>query len=77
LDAVWSHSLDELMKFADVHGHCNVPTAYRVEGSTGAALGVWLAKQRQEYHKGVLLPDRAARLQQLVDDGLLKWKMNK
>ena len=35
---------------------------------------MWLSQQRCKKRKGVLRPDRLAKMQSLVDAGKLKWK---
>jgi hypothetical protein len=73
LNANWQKNFNELIRFGELHGHCNVPQKYRVPGSLGAALGVWLDGQRRDKRRGKLRENRLQQLQALVDCGKLRW----
>ena len=68
---------EALINYSLSHGHCNVPHAYSVDlpnGTPDWKLGVWLSTQRHlQKRTNKLRPDRAAKLQDLVDKNLLKW----
>eukprot|EP01035_Chromulina_nebulosa_P019798 gene19798-25740_t len=72
----WNYNFDALVSYGKEHGHCNVPHNYNVKLPNGSIskLGVWLSTQRHLQKKeGKLRADRASKLQELVDQGLLKW----
>ena len=51
-----------LAEFKEVHGHCNVPDRYEVNG---IKLGYWVQRQRQDYKQGDMDPERGRRLEDL------------
>ena len=71
----WQRNFNELLRFGDEHGHCNVPQKYRVPGSQGPSLGVWLDGQRRDRRRGKLRESRYRLLQALVDEGKLRWSL--
>ena len=44
-DALWKQRYDQLLKFKQEHGHCDVPIGYK----ENKALGIWVGTQRREY----------------------------
>ena len=56
-DERWNAMVNELKAYKRLHGNCLVPA------TTG--LGSWVVRQRDLYHKGVLLPDRQEQLESL------------
>ena len=62
-DARWEDSFDRLADYADRNGNASPPQSYA--DTDGYRLGLWVQKQRQTYAKGVLAPQRSARLQSL------------
>lgn len=73
-DEKWSAVLESLIQFGNKFGHCNVPYGRdsTLEDGTNIRLGAWLRKQRELMKTGSLRADREARLQALVDKGMLK-----
>ena len=59
-DERWNAMVNELKAYKRLHGNCLVPA------TTG--LGSWVVRQRDLYHKGVLLPDRQEQLESLNFD---------
>jgi hypothetical protein len=76
----WNEKYNQLVKYGEQHsdGNFNVPKNYDVtlSDNTPCRLGRWLYSQRQYYRKGILHEDRKQRLQKLVNEGKLKWRMN-
>ena len=60
-DASWEDNYRQVVAFRARHGHCNV-SAHSTED---LRLGQWLSTQRQFKKRGILSPDRAARLEAL------------
>ena len=58
----WERMHGLLAAYVEREGHARVPTGHVEDGER---LGVWLAQQRRAFKKGLLLPDRAARLEAL------------
>jgi superfamily II DNA or RNA helicase len=56
----WVEGFQRLLNYVDRHGDALVPNSYTVDGHN---LGSWLARQRTDYAKGTLEPDRQQRLQ--------------
>jgi len=50
----WEESFAELIRFKEIHGHCNVPRSY----SESEALALWVSNQRAKKKRGVLLAER-------------------
>jgi len=73
-DEKWTMMYNALVQFGTTYGHCNVPYSHEstLEDGTTAKLGAWLRKQREQKKKGILRPDRNARLQELVDAHMLR-----
>jgi superfamily II DNA or RNA helicase len=62
----WEHGFAQLVRFAESHGHTNVPRTLprdRVKGRFD--LGAWVDSQRQQRRHRGLSPDRSARLEAL------------
>jgi hypothetical protein len=57
----WEESLAALAEFRRTHGHSDVPVAY----SENRSLAVWAQRQRNEYRKRRLDPERVRRLEAL------------
>ena len=58
----WDERYWLLAEFKEVHGHCNVPREYEVEG---VKLGNWVKTQRQQFKKGEMNLERVRRLTEL------------
>lgn len=76
----WDSMYEALVKAGEAKGTCNFPRAFKMTLPDGSELkiGEWLCGQRQlrkGKRKQSLRPDRQARLQELVDRGLLTWVM--
>lgn len=73
----WTTSYEALQMYGREFGHCNVPQTRQVTLESGKTikLGMWLDKQRKDRRKLVLREERQAKLQMLVDKGLLKWNI--
>ena len=54
-DATWNESFEELKKFREENGHCNVPKVTK-------KLHSWIDKQRNRYRSGKMRSDRKAKL---------------
>ncbi len=54
-DATWNESFQELKKFREENGHCNVPKVTK-------KLHSWIDKQRNRYRSGKMRSDRKAKL---------------
>ncbi|MBQ2240621.1 MAG: helicase associated domain-containing protein, partial [Clostridia bacterium] len=48
-ETAWNKGFDELRKYHELHGDCNVPLRYKSE--TGFQLGLWLQNQRRSFLK--------------------------
>jgi Helicase associated domain len=59
--ARWSHHLRALMKFKELHGHCQVPQTWK----NRRGLGVWVANVRDRYRRGELSAERIRALENL------------
>jgi len=73
-DEKWTLMYSSLLKYGQVHGHCNVPYSHSctlVDGSL-VKLGAWLRKQREQKKKGSLRPDRDENLAILVNANILR-----
>ena len=57
--------------FKDANNHSRVPHGYKV--ASGFALGRWISRQRREYKKDQLTPERIQRLDELR----FVWKLKK
>ena len=58
----WEEWFQLLAEFKEVHGHCNVPQGYEVNG---IKLGMWVQRQRNDYKQGRMDPERVQRLREL------------
>jgi len=63
VDEAWEHFFRLLEEYVGKHGHAMVPMLYRTED--GKRLGYWIGGQRKDRRNGVLLADRARRLESL------------
>ncbi|WP_405592352.1 Helicase associated domain protein [Streptomyces sp. NBC_01190] len=59
-EGTWAAGWDATMRFAEHHGHLDVPSEYT--DPTGFALGHWVGQQRSLYAAGTLAPARAVAL---------------
>jgi hypothetical protein len=64
----WEKRYVQLESYQQVHGHCKVPSAY-IETP---GLGRWVARQRTEYRKGQIPPEREALLNKIG----FQWRIN-
>ena len=60
-NSAWEKRYEELCQYRDAHHHCNVPD----EWAQNPQLGRWVHKQRQNYKKGMLAPDRITMLESI------------
>ena len=83
-DDKWNSMYSALVRYGESNnGDCNVPHRYitTLEDGEDVRLGLWLTNQRtlktnRDNKKDVLIrKDRMQRLQQLVDEGKLQWRM--
>ncbi|WP_163720926.1 DEAD/DEAH box helicase [Mycolicibacterium psychrotolerans] len=58
----WDDALAALKHYVDAHGTTSVPQGFTFDG---IPLGNWVVRQRREYAKGTLDPDRQRTLEQL------------
>jgi hypothetical protein len=75
-EAAWDEGLDKLLEFAAEHGNARVPDKF-VSG--GVQLGSWVSRQRSDYIKGKMDPERKQRLEEVPgwsSDAMEEsWKM--
>ena len=45
INTSWQNRFDQLVRFKELHGHCNVPKSYSINPS----LGIWVGTQRKKY----------------------------
>ena len=64
LNASWDIYYQELCRYQEEHGDANVLKRYKTE--SGLCLGVWLARQRSLYRKGLLGPDEIFALDKIT-----------
>lgn len=57
----WEERHNALCEFKASNGNCDIPTAYRQD----IGLYTWLTKQRTDFRRGVLTPERRVRLEEL------------
>lgn len=67
----WEEYYGALQKFYEEHHHSQVPIRHVTDD--GVRLGGWINKQRARYYKGILLPERLAKLQEFSD---WEWNIN-
>lgn len=60
-DRLWGNGLRYAEDFVDIIGHARIPAEYVT--AEGFALGRWAQRQRVEYRKGLLAPERAQALE--------------
>jgi len=65
----WSRRFNELRRFVEKNGHCNVP--YKYKGNK--ALGLWVQSQRTKYFQDSMLPHRIKKL----EDAGFNWVIKK
>eukprot|EP01042_Synura_sphagnicola_P009149 gene9149-biopygen9530 len=75
-DARWDVMYNSLVDYGTRNGTCNVPQSKSSVLPDGSSvnLGEWVDNQRQRKDT-TMKPERRARLQALVDQGLFKWNM--
>ena len=61
-ESTWEEMFDALNEYEKLHGHCNVPTSYVLNGRT---LGIWVSTQRSNYQNGKLSEYRIKRLEDI------------
>ncbi len=66
ISPAWKVRFDELLRYRDEHGDCDVPTKW----SKNPQLGIWVGNQRQERKRGVLHPER----ERLLDGIGFTWE---
>jgi len=79
----WELMYTALVRYGEENSHCNVPhhIGFTLDegGDNGPTslvrLGFWLGTQRKYKKAGKLKPEYEARLQELVNEGKLKWSM--
>lgn len=64
-DVIWNEKFQELKKFREDHGHCNVPR----ENKGNTKLRTWLKTQRTICNQGKMRSDRKAKLISIDFDG--------
>ena len=78
-DDSWGSHYDALIMNGEEHGgNCNIHQydEYRLADGNVVKLGAWLMTQRHYKKAGELKEDRKEKLQELVDEGKLKWVIN-
>jgi hypothetical protein len=75
----WELNFNALLEFFARYGHCNVPPrcVMLLSSSHPCKLGAWLKLQRAQDKDGKLKPERAVKLANLVNAGVLKWGCEK
>lgn len=58
---LWERRYQDLLEYKNMYGHCNVPQNI----SDKPQLGYWVCKQRTEYQRGTLNPERKRRLEEV------------
>jgi hypothetical protein len=61
ISAEWQARFDELLRYKQAHGHCNVPVNWR----ENPQLGHWVSQQRQYRKGGTLHSERQRRLDEI------------
>lgn len=61
LETNWNEMFSVLINFREKYGHSNVPRSWHKDPE----LSHWVGKQRENYRKGLLSPDRIKRLEQI------------
>ena len=61
LQKLWDSNFEELVKYKDQHGDCNIPISYEANPS----LGAWAFSQKMANKKKKLTDDRFERLSEL------------
>ena len=57
----WEAHYQELVAFKEKYGHLCVPSKYK----GNLSLSMWVSNQRQNYHKGTIMPERKKKLDDL------------
>ncbi|MET3209777.1 UNVERIFIED_CONTAM: superfamily II DNA or RNA helicase [Paenibacillus sp. PvR008] len=68
---LWETNFDLVRKYANQHGHCNIPVNYVTD--SGVNLGMWLSRQRCFYKKSKLSEDYINLLESIG----IKWRTGK
>jgi hypothetical protein len=55
----WNGKFEELKRFKQVHGHCNIPLKFNIP------LGIWVSNQRSKYRKRELSEERVEKLKSI------------
>ena len=64
ISADWQARFDELLRYKETHGDCDVPAKWR----ENPQLGNWVSQQRQNRKSGTLHPERQRRLDEIGFD---------
>lgn len=74
-DVMWEQKYEALLRYGDLNGHCNVKYSEMVimEDGSMVHLGSWLKTQKSLWKKNKLKSAKHAKMQQLVDRGMLRW----
>lgn len=64
ISAEWQARFDELFRYKETHGDCDVP----VKWCENRQLGHWVSQQRQDRKRGTLHPERQRRLDEIAFD---------
>mmetsp|Transcript_36221 Transcript_36221/g.36899 ORF Transcript_36221/g.36899 Transcript_36221/m.36899 type:complete len:390 (-) Transcript_36221:131-1300(-) len=77
VDDDFRDKIDLLLEYYCMHGTCNIPIKLicTFEDGSDLKLGKWMSNTRGSNNRGELRPDRKARLQELVDRGMLDWEL--
>eukprot|EP01041_Mallomonas_annulata_P002388 gene2388-4635_t len=73
----WEVRYNSLLEYAKQHGGtCEIPFYnYRsYDHGYDDLMGLWFRSQKIYYKKGTLMPERARKLQLLVDQGMMTWE---
>jgi hypothetical protein len=70
---LWNVSYQKLQAFVNEHGHCRVTDGL----SSDEALVAWVSAQRSLYTKGLLLPERVDKLNELSFIWSTPWEYTK
>ncbi len=59
MSSTWKSRFDELLRYKEIHGDCNVPSVWK----ENRELGNWVGRQRQSKKQGMLHPDQVKMLE--------------